>query len=472
MPTPSSRPDGVQIQRHEADELGAEVTGTVFLPGDAGYEGECAAYNLAHPHRPAVVVGAVAAADVQAAVRFAARRRLPVAVLATGHGTPMASDGAVLIATRRMDAVTIDEANRVARVEAGTRWEQVVAAAAPFGLAPLNGASPTVGVVGYTLGGGLGPLGRAYGYASDRVRAIDLVTADGELRQVTPSSEPDLFWALRGGKGNFGVVTAIEFDLVPLPHFYGGGLFFPGEYATQVLNAWREWVATVPDEMTSSVALLRLPPLPEVPEPLRGRLTVHVRIAYAGTAADAEPLVEPLRAAAPSIIDTVAEMPYAAVGSIHADPPAPIPVYDRSALLREFPAEAVDAIVELAGSGADCPLVLVEIRHLGGALARPGGSPSAIDHHQLPFLFYTVAIAGPDQADAVDTYAAKLLQNLAPWDSGRRFVNFLTATDATAEGVRGAYTTATYERLRAVKASYDPENLFRVNQNIEPLPNA
>jgi hypothetical protein len=418
-------------------------------------------------HRPALVVGAATAADVQAAVRFAAGHGLPVAILATGHSA-LASTGAVLVTTRRMDAVTIDAERRTARIGAGVRWQQVIEEAAKYGLAPLNGSAPTVGAVSYTLGGGLSPIGRTFGYAADHVREIELVTADGELRQVTASSEPELFWALRGGKGNFGVVTALEFSLFPISRIYGGGLFFPGERATEVLAAWGRWTAGVPDELTSSVALLRLPPTPEVPEPLRGQLVVHVRVGYVGSAEEGERLIEPLRALGPALIDSVADMPYTEIGSVHNDPPMPIPFFDRSALLREFTPELVDTLVALAGPDAQCPLAVLEIRHLGGALDRRPEPANAIDTRGAAFLLYAVAIGPLDQAEVFTGYLNELIRALQPWDTGRRFVNFLSGADANPQAVPTAYPPETYQRLLAVKKTYDPQNLFRVNHNIVP----
>ncbi|SCF45675.1 alpha/beta fold hydrolase [Micromonospora mirobrigensis] len=448
-------------------ELAAVATGPVLRPADEGYAAECAGYNLAVPHRPALVVGATNPADVQAAVRFAAAHDLPVAVLATGHSA-LPSAGAVLITTRRMNAVSIDAERRTARIGAGVRWQQVIDEAAKHGLAPLNGSAPTVGAVSYTLGGGLSPIGRTFGYAADHVRAIELVTADGELRRVTAESEPELFWALRGGKGNFGVVTALEFGLFPVARIYGGGLFFPGEFTAEVLRTWSSWTVGLPDEMTSSVALLQLPPAPDVPEPLRGRFVVHVRMAYVGSAQEGARLVEPLRAIGPALIDSVTEMPYAAIGSVHNDPPMPIPFSDRSTLLREFTPALADTIIELAGPASQSPLAMLEIRHLGGALDRRPEPANAVDTRGSAYLLYGVAIGGPDQAEAAGEYLTRLIADLGPWSTGRRFVNFFSAVDAAPEGVRTGYRPESYERLVAVKRRFDPRNLFRVNHNIPP----
>src|SRR3984957_20303327 len=298
--------------------LVATVAGSVLLPGDAGYDDERAVFNLNHELTPAVIVVPESVADVQAAVSFAAGQHRPVLVKTTGHQIVGSASGAVVIATHRMNDITIDAACRSVRVGAGVRWSEVIAKTTEVGLAPLNGSNPTVGVSGYTLGGGLSPtLGRSHGYAADHVRSLDVVTADGELRHVDAESNPELFWALRGGKGNFGAVTALEFALFPVSRLYGGGIYFPGERMTDVLRAWTAWHPNTPETMISSFAALRLPPLPEIPEPLRGVFTVALRIAYTDTAEDGARMIAPLRAVGPAILDTVADMPYTAVASIH-----------------------------------------------------------------------------------------------------------------------------------------------------------
>jgi FAD/FMN-containing dehydrogenase len=245
--SPSADGDYV-VTASDARSLSAKVDGVVLAPGDDGYADECATYNLAVPRRPAVVVGAASPGDVGAAVRFGLARGLPVGVLATGHATSVASDGAVLVTTKRMNAVSVDPVTRTARVGAGARWQQVIEAAAPHGLAPLSGSSPLVGVVGYSLGGGLSPtLGRTHGWAADHVRAIEMITSDGRLTRATAERETDLFWAARGGKDNFGIATAIEFDLFEVPRLYGGALYFPGELAADVLHAYQEWAPALPE---------------------------------------------------------------------------------------------------------------------------------------------------------------------------------------------------------------------------------
>src|SRR3954453_3890672 len=238
------------------DILRRQVAGPVFEPGDAGYDAEISAWNLITTHRPPIVVGARCTEDVAAAVRFALQHDLSVAVQATGHGASFPVNDGILITTKRMTNVSVDVQRAVARVEAGAKWAQVMEASAPYGLAPLLGSTTDVGAVGYTLGGGMGPLGRRYGFAADRVRAVEIVTGDGKLRTVTADDDTGLFWGVRGGKGNLGIVTAIEVDLVLQPRLFGGALFYAADDAATVMKAWSKWVETVPEEMTSSVALL------------------------------------------------------------------------------------------------------------------------------------------------------------------------------------------------------------------------
>jgi FAD/FMN-containing dehydrogenase len=458
------------IERHDLTALTTEVAGPVALPGDDAYATETATWNLSTVQRPAVAVGATSAADVRAAVRFAAVRGLPVAVVATGHGAVLPADDAVMVNVRRLDDIRIDAAARTATIGPGVEAQRLAAAAAEVGLAPLTGSSPNVGMVGYTLGGGLSPtLGRAFGYSADNVRALDIVTADGALRTVDAEHEPDLFWAVRGGRGNFGVVTALTVDLVPVTRIYGGGLYFAAEHAERVVDAYRRLTAIAPEELTASFAFLRLPPLEFVPEPLRGRFSVHVRLAYLGSPADGELLFADLRGTAPAILDTVGEMPYTATPAIHADPVDPLAGYESTVLLRDFPAEAAKALLAAAGPAVDTPAMLVELRHLGGALGRRPRVANAVGNRDAAFHFFAGTIAGPGMADELREPLTAITDAMAPWHTGQALVNFMGGYDATPEGVRRAYEPATLARLARVKRAYDPGNVFRVNNvNIAP----
>jgi FAD/FMN-containing dehydrogenase len=396
-------------------DLIENVTGPVFRPGDAGFDGELAGYQVAHPHRPDVVVGATTAGDVQAAVTYAADRRLPVAVETSGHGRGVPLSGGVLISTRRMDGVHIDARTRVARVEAGTRWARVVAAAAEHGLAPASGSSPEAGVVGYTLGGGIGVLARQLGWASDRVRSIDLVTADGRLRHVTAESEPDLFRVLRGAGHGLGVVTAMEIELAPVSRIYGGALSVDGEHVPALFTAYREWTAELPDELTSSIGALPYPDLPMVPEHLRGRYVAQVRIAYTGSAAEGERLVAPLRAAVPTT-GTLGELPYTEAATIFNEPGQPHPYTGTNAMLRELDPAVLDAALDITGPDAPVMCVL-GLRHLGGALARPPAASDAVAHRDAPYLLQVLSLV--DDTDVAGRLHRQLMDAVAPWTEGR-----------------------------------------------------
>jgi FAD/FMN-containing dehydrogenase len=454
----------------EDEALVAQVKGPVLRPGDDGFTDEAASVNTATPYEPDVIIGATGATDVQAAIRYAAARGLPVGVLATGHGPAAPVRGGVLITTRRMTGASVDPGTRTARVEAGVCAQQVADAAAEYGLAPLTGSAPTAGVVGYTLGGGLSvTMGRAHGWASDQVRAIEVVTADGVLRRATADSEPDLFWALRGGKSNFGVVTAIEFGLFPVERLYAGGLFFPGAHMADVLRAYLRLARTAPDTLMSSVAVIRFPDAPAVPEPLRGTMTVHVRISYLGDAAAGAELVAPLRAAAPTVLDTVVDRPTTTFGEIAPGPPVPSPSVGQFALLREVTTETVDALLAAAGPGASPAVALVDLRHLGGALTRPGGpATGAVDGMDAEFLVILATAVPPGGGETRVSAGTELLDALEPWLSDHKHANFLAPWDADPHRTRHAFAPDTYMRLRAVKAAVDPDNMFRMNHNIPP----
>jgi hypothetical protein len=390
-----------------------KVTGPVFRPGDSGFDGELAGYQVAHPHRPDLVVGATTADDVLTAVRYAADQGLPVAVETSGHGRAVPLPGGVLISTKRMDGVRIDPVARVARVEAGTRWARVVAAAAEHGLAPPSGSSPEAGVVGYTLGGGIGVLARQLGWASDRVRSIDLVTAAGS-RHVTADSEPELFRLLRGAGLGLGVVTAMEIELAPVSRIYGGALSVDGDVRA-LLGAYREWTADLPDELTSSIGALPYPDLPMVPAHLRGRYVAQVRIAYTGSAAEGERLVAPLRAAVPTT-GTLGELPYTQAAAIFNEPDQPHPYTGTNPMLRELDPAVLDAALDITGPDAPVMCVL-GLRHLGGALARPPAVPDAVAHRDAPYLLQMLSLV--DGTDVPGRLHRELMDAVAPWTAGR-----------------------------------------------------
>ncbi|MGW0188776.1 FAD-binding oxidoreductase [Streptomyces sp. NPDC003362] len=422
----------------------------VLRPGDAGYAEETAGFQTGFVRRPAVVVGASSAGDVAAAVRYAAERDLPLAVQATGHGVPGAVEDGVLVTTRRMDRVTVDPVARTARVQAGVRWGEVVAAAARHGLAPLNGSAPSVGAVGYTLGGGLGILAREFGYAADHVRSLDVVTADGRPhRGLTRDSE--LYWGLLGGGHGLGVVTGLETGLVPVARLYGGSLAFDGRRVdpAAVLAAYEAWTRTVPDGLTSSFAAVPYPDVPALPPGLRGRYVVSVRVAYTG--ADGERLVAPLREIGPVLADSLREMPYAESHTIHSDPDFPHAYYGDSAVLGSLDVARAGRVLRRTGPDAEA-MVVVQVNHLGGALAR--SAPNAVPFREGRFLVRLLTTGDRERARALLDPAFALL---AP-DTLGRAVNFAFGAGDRTEGL---YDAGTRKRLAGLKSLHDPANLFR-----------
>lgn len=405
----------------DLSRLAADLSGPLFRPYDVGYADEIAGCNTAVVHRPVVVVGAATATDVATALRYAATHRLPVAVRATGHGATMPFESGMLISTRRLDAVSVDSVARTATMAAGVRWREVINAAAQHGLAPLSGSSSDVGAVGYTLGGGLPVMCRTFGFAADHVLGADLVTADGVLRRIDADHEPDLLWALCGGKGNLGVVTAITIALVPVRTVPGGGTFYAADDIPAVLHAYLDWAETMPEQMSTSVAILRLPPAPQLPEPIRGRTMAHVRVCHVGDAGDGERLVAPIRAVAPAVLDSLQEMPYTAVDAIHADPDHPVPFCQRGSLLQEFTHGTVDALLAVAGPQVHAPLMACELRQLGGALRRGPAAGNGVAGRGAAYSLNAVGRLAPDTVDSGPAAVDAVIDATRPWSSGGRW---------------------------------------------------
>jgi FAD/FMN-containing dehydrogenase len=439
----------------------------ILVPGDTGYDRARSAWNLVADQRPAAVAIATTAAQVAHAVRHAADRGLRVAVQATGHqaGPLGALDDALLLRTALHDQVRFDPIARTARVGAGAVWEDVVRTVAPYRLGAVHGSAPDVGVVGYTLGGGLSLYGRRHGLAANHVRGMDVVGADGELRRVDADREPDLFWALRGGGGGFGVVCSMDFDLVALDGVYAGATFWPVEHAPAVLAGWLEWCRTAPDGVTTALRILRLPPLPGVPEPLRDVPVVTIDGVVCEDLAGAEALVAPLRRLAPAMIDHWGPASPVDVLRVHAEPEEPTPALGDHLLLEDLDERAVDALLAVAGAGSGSPLVQVELRQLGGALARPpagGGARSALEG-----AFALFALGVPMDADgaaAIDAHLRLLVDALAPWSTGTVYLNFAERGRAAERG----FAAGDLERLRRLRAAWDPGELFASAHPIAP----
>ncbi|RZS64624.1 FAD/FMN-containing dehydrogenase [Agromyces ramosus] len=455
--------------------LDERLAGRVVIPGDPGWDEARAAWNLAVDQRPVAVVVAGSENDIVHAVRTAKGLGLSVAPQATGHnaGPLAAANGladSLLLRTSELRGVQVDPDLRVARVEAGALWGDVVAAAAPHGLAALAGSSHDVGVVGYTLGGGISWLGRTHGLAANSVLAVELVTADGVRRRVDADHDPELFWAVRGGGGDFGVVTALEFRLYAIAEIVGGTLFFPLERAEEVLQAWAAWTAGVPDTVTSVGRVLRLPPMPELPPFLSGQSFVVVEAAIQESPERADELLAPLRALAPAM-DSVHPQPVAELLQLHMDPPAPTPGYGDGMLLAELPPAAVRAFIAAVGPESGSALLSAEIRHVGGGLApevalataaeRGTPAPGAVAGLEAEYLVFGVGIAVPGAGEALAASLGRLLSRVEPWRAPVDYLNF-AEHERPAERLFGERV----HRLRAVKQAVDPTGVIRSNHPV------
>ncbi len=446
-------------------ELGAQIEGRLSAAGEGGYEEDRLPWALIADQRPAAVVFPSSVEDVQATVRFARDAGLRVAAQGTGHGAPPIGDlsGVILVKTTQMTGVEINEETGRARVLAGTLSRDVMNAAAGCGRAALCGSSPDVGMVGYSLGGGVGWLGRKHGIQANALTAVELVTADGELVRADGENEADLFWALRGGGGNFGVITAIEFDLVPVADPYAGMMAWPWERSEEVLKAWAEWAPGAPDEITTSARVMQFPPIPEVPDFLRGRSLVVIDGAHCGSAVEAEEELRPFRELGPEL-DMWGTMPAPALVQVHGDPEQPTPAISDHCMLRELPPEAVEAFVGVSGPGSESPLLFTELRQFGGAIGRPPKVPSAIGSLPDPFCMFALGLAmDPDGAKAIAEYTEKVRETMEPWAGRRQYYNF-----AERPGSGGDYYEAdAHERLLGVRSKVDPDGMFHANHGLD-----
>ena len=450
-----------------AEALRGLCGGRVHLPGDPAYDAVRVPWNVAVDQRPAAVAIPHDAAEVAEVVRAAAAAGLHVAPQSTGHNAaPLAERGlgdVVLLRLSEMTGVTVDPEARTARIVGGTLWSDVVAAAGEHGLAAMHGSSPDVAAAGYLLGGGLSWYARQHGLATNSLVAVEVVTADGNLVRATAEHEPELFWALRGGGGNLGVVTALEVRLLPIADVHGGMLLWDREQAPEVVRAWTAWTRDLPESATTSLRVMSFPPLPELPPFLSGRQLVVVDGAVLEDDARAAELLAPLRELRPEM-DTFARMPAAALPEIHMDPPGPTPAVSGHAVLGDLDDDAVAALLGVVGPGTSTSLLFAELRHLGGALARPATDGGAVDHLPGAYALFCVAVApSPEAAAAGIVDADRVVSALGRWSVASRVLNFTEEPVETSSG----YAPEAWARLCRIRDAVDPGGLFRANH---PLP--
>jgi FAD binding domain len=442
--------------------LGADVV----TPDADNWDQARQAWNLSAVQNPSAVIYAESADDVSAAINFARGNGLGIAAQGTGHGAGSRGplDGSILLKTERMKGIEVDASNRVGRYEAGVLWMEANPVAGEHGLANLSGSAPDIGIVGYTTGGGFGWLARKHGLACNSVRAIELVTADGEQRRIDHDNDPDLFWAIRGGGGSFGVVTAIEYDLVEMPEVFAGSAIYPAdERSGEVISSYFEWANGLPNEVTSIVRFLHLPPLPQIPEPLQDKPLITIGACYAGPESEGAELVAEMRGLGEPVMDTFQTMPPMGLPAVHMEPDEPVPGIVYTASLREAPQEAVESFIESAGPESGSPLLAAEIRQCGGAVGEPADRGGALSHLEAEYVFCGIGLPmSAEMGEAITSQINSICEVLEPWSTGSCYFNFADRpTDLEA-----IFAPETLERLRDVKRRYDPDGVISGNHNV------
>jgi hypothetical protein len=439
------------------------IRGRIATSSDSDWDEARQAWNLAADQQPEAVALVESADDVSKLLRFARENGLTVTGQGTGHGAVALGslDDTILVKTVRMRDVAIE--GEKARVEAGALAEDVAGAASAHGMSSMPGTSPNVGVAGYTLGGGLSWFGRKHGWACNRVSAIELVTADCEPRTVDAASDPDLFWALRGGGGGYAIVTALHVELLPIAEAYAGGILFPPELTADGLRAYRDWCSEAPEEVGSMVRMLNLPPIPDIPEEIRGKKWFAVTVVSIGSEEEGKERIAPLLEIGEPVMSTVAQIPATGLTRIAMDPEPPVPGLGHHRVIEELPDEAIEAFYEAAGPESDSPLLLGELRQLGGALARPDENGGALNKLDGEFVMLGIGmLMDPAMRDPIEGQLDRLSDAMSPWAAEGGYFNYAER----ACDVDAILPAETCQRLAHVKRSWDPENLIRANHSV------
>ena len=442
------------------DALSRNFPDAISVPGDSDWDASRYSFNLVIDQQPEAVARPRNADETAEIVRAARELGLRLHVQGSSHNpAPVGSlAGYLLVRFDRMKDVSIDADAQTARVEAGARWWDVVPQASELGLSALHGSSPEINVAGYSLGGGVGWQARHKGFQANSITAIEVVTAAGEQLRVDANNEPDLFWALRGGSGNFALVTALEFRLYPVDGFFAGNLFFEFERGAEILRAWNEWTRNAPEEATTTARLLQFPPLEEVPEIVRGKSFAVVNGAFLGSEADGAELFKPLRDLGPQM-DGMGQVPPAALSEMHMDPVDPLPYLTAHSLLDELTESAIDEAAEMATSA---PIPIVEFRHLGGAVSRAPEGTGAIGFLPGEYMtFAVIPVFDPGTVPQIEAGLAKFDGAFEANDVGRYFNFTEVETDLST-----MFPPETLDRLRQVKQAYDPDGAIRGNHAV------
>jgi FAD/FMN-containing dehydrogenase len=451
-------------------ELEQCLHGRLIRPGDADYDEARVTWNGAHDRRPALIVRCVGVSDVMQAVDFARSEDLVVAVRGGGHSLPGFSscDGGVVIDLSEMKSVHVDPARRTAVAGGGCTWADFDHETQAFGLAVTGGLVSSTGIGGFTLGGGIGWLMRKVGLACDNLIAADVVTADGRMVRASEDESPELLWGLRGGGGNFGIATSLEFRLHQIgPNVLAGPIFFAGDRAEEILRFYSEWVEQLPDEMTTLVNMTTAPPAPFLPESVHGKPIVAVIAVHAGDPEHGHAWMKPLKELGDPIADLIGVMPYTAMQGL-LDPlfPKGLHNYMRSSYIDELSDAAVAALVD-QHRAVPSPFSEIHVHQFGGAVARVGDDDTAFGGRSAPYVLNVVArTPGADGYEDNVDWARDTAEALAPVTREGAYVNFMG--DADDARLRATYGDSKYERLVALKRRYDPTNVFRLNQNITP----
>ncbi len=445
------------------DSLIAVLPGKAFAPGDPGYDQFATGWNVAVTHKPVAIVAAETESDVVAAVKWATKNHLPISVQSTGHGPFRRCNGGLLIQTSGLKQIAVSPAEKTATVGAGLMWKDVIAATNPHGLAPINGSSPYVGVVGYTLGGGFGILSREFGLSADHVKAMRVVLASGEVVVASPTENADLFFATLGGGGAFGVVTEMTIGLVDVAEYFGGSVMFDHSLAYEHFPKIVEWMEGLPNNVSAAVHFMTFPPVPFIPEFLHGRSMMIVIGVTTLSESEAAPYFDAIRNLPGAEFDSFRTANYNECGSIYQDPVDPMPIIGQGAMLKSLGASGANAFLDAIGPLDRCPNLLIQLRRTGGKIAENNEQTFALNQvRAAAFLTYFIGVPmGPVSPEMIHGHAQQSFEQLKPYLLGRGPLNWLGEGDVSRERVQGTLSDSGWQKVQSAKAKFDPENQFR-----------